>query len=381
MQTTLIRTLTFLALALTTAGCTVYGAGPRPYRPPPPPQSSGTRPPVVVVNTAPPLPNYTAGSVWYYGYHPHSPTNNPHGGFCYINGAHSHAWAPYNQHLYVWHDGYYYWTGDPSPWGYQYTTYAYYGHHPLPHYFSGWCYINSNHQHHYRPRHNHHYRHRSGTYYYTGSYDSYYHDNRHHYDRRGRHSDHRSGGYREHDSRHGNHGSGHSRGDSATTGGGSSREGSSGSARGSSQGRTTDETHSGGSRSGGPAVDDSRSRFDNGARSGAGRSDGHTRDDLQRDKRNERPRDGDGRPEARKVDPPGHSGNGHGNAHKRADERRGGTQAAPPTVDKKRDAKKRDDKKRDMKKRDDKKRDDKKRDDKKHKKDESKPGKGSKREG
>lgn len=189
------------AAVLLASGCYV---SPRPvvYTPPPPapPAPPPAQAPAVYVETAPPPPAYTPNMVWYYGVHPFPPGYGLHR-FCYISGPHSHDFAPYYNQIYRYYDGYYYWVGDPSPYGYRYSVWAYYGPHPLPHYWGGWCYIHGYHHHHYAPPpgHVHRYQRRSGTYYYTGRYDQRYNDSRREYDSHGRNRNHnRDHGYDDH---------------------------------------------------------------------------------------------------------------------------------------------------------------------------------------
>jgi hypothetical protein len=73
-------------------------------------------------------------------------------GYCYIEGAHSHEYAPFDQYLFREQQGYYYFVGDPMDFGYNRATYWFNGNHPIPGlYGGGYCYISWAHRHHYSP--------------------------------------------------------------------------------------------------------------------------------------------------------------------------------------------------------------------------------------
>src|SRR5688572_7512486 len=181
--------LSLAALAATFAGCIVVPApeGHVVYSSPPPADPAPYTPPVTTTTVVyyeepapPPLSYYEPAVVWYMGFHPVTPGYGH--GWCGMRGAHSHNYDPHWGYDYYFSDGYYYFAGDPQPYGYS-TFYIYVGHHP--HSWGGWCYHSGNHRHYYAPtRHHHaHYRYEGNTYYYRGSYDQSYHDNSRYYDR------------------------------------------------------------------------------------------------------------------------------------------------------------------------------------------------------
>jgi hypothetical protein len=95
-------------------------------------------------------PAYAQYGIGYYG--PHPVPYEVGNGYCYIEGAHTHEYAPFDQHLFRERDGYYYFVGDPVDFGYARPTYWFNGNHPIP--FSwggGYCYISWPHRHHYYP--------------------------------------------------------------------------------------------------------------------------------------------------------------------------------------------------------------------------------------
>ena len=138
---------------------------------------------VGVVTHAPEAPYFTE-AVWYYGVHPH-PDGHHLGRFCNIQGAHSHGYDPFHRHRYEFHDGYYFWLGDPMLFGITTGLYSYFGHHPLSHYFGGYCYITGRHHHNYSPLRNHAYDHHGGAFHFRGNFGSDYYDHRQHYDSHG----------------------------------------------------------------------------------------------------------------------------------------------------------------------------------------------------
>ena len=152
---------------------------------------------VSVVTRAPRPPRYD-GSIWYHGSHPH-PENHALGGFCHLRGAHHHDYAPYRGHHFVFHDGYYFWVGDPILSGLRGSFYAYQGHHPHSHYFGGYCRISGRHHHDYAPRTTHSYDIHAGAYHFSGSYNSDYYTDDHRYDTHGSRSDRLVNGYRDHE--------------------------------------------------------------------------------------------------------------------------------------------------------------------------------------
>jgi hypothetical protein len=96
-------------------------------------------------------------------------------GFCYIQGAHFHPYAPFDQYLFRESNGYFYFIGDPGDFGYAQQTYGYNGNHPIPlEYGGGYCYISWGHRHHYPPPNNLTYNFVGGYYVYAGPWDPLY---------------------------------------------------------------------------------------------------------------------------------------------------------------------------------------------------------------
>jgi hypothetical protein len=68
------------------------------------------------------------------------------------SGSHSHFYPPIDLRLFSFHDGCYTFVGDPVDFGYQGQVYSYYGAHPLMDaYGGGWCFMVGAHAHAYRP--------------------------------------------------------------------------------------------------------------------------------------------------------------------------------------------------------------------------------------
>jgi hypothetical protein len=109
----------------------------------------------------------------YHSRHPYK------GGFCYIEVAHTHGYAPVDGRVYRMVDGEYYFVGDPVAYGYAGPRYAYYGEHPVvevgihfgePEY----CYLEGPHYHWYAPPPETHFEARSGVYWYVGNFEPVY---------------------------------------------------------------------------------------------------------------------------------------------------------------------------------------------------------------
>src|SRR2546423_163625 len=149
----------FAALGAGAAGCYVVPAGPGPvdagpyytpvaaYTPPPPtPAPYYTPPPteygyqqppqttVVEVYYDQPAPvpveYYEPNIVWYYGPHPVTPGYGA--GWCPIQGPHAHDYEPFWNYVYSFYNGYYFYAGDPQPYGYSNVVYEYVDYHPNP---------------------------------------------------------------------------------------------------------------------------------------------------------------------------------------------------------------------------------------------------------
>lgn len=93
-------------------------------------------------------------SVGYYGPHPvpYDQVTGQGGGFCYIEGPHTHDYVPFDEHLFREYNGYYYFIGDPVDFGWNRSIYWYQANHPIPGaYGGGYCYITWPHRHGYEP--------------------------------------------------------------------------------------------------------------------------------------------------------------------------------------------------------------------------------------
>jgi len=96
--------------------------------------------------------------VYYYGNH-FIPESDG-GGWCYIDGPHTHAYYPQHDDWYDYDQGYYWYRGP--------FMFAFLGGHPLP--GGGWCFINGVHQHDYPPPRGTDWRWSRGSYVYEGQY-------------------------------------------------------------------------------------------------------------------------------------------------------------------------------------------------------------------
>jgi hypothetical protein len=93
-------------------------------------------------------------SIGYYGPHPvpYDQVSGQGGGFCYIEGPHTHDYVPFDEHLFREYNGYYYFIGDPVDFGWNRAIYWYQANHPIPTaYGNGYCYITWPHRHGYEP--------------------------------------------------------------------------------------------------------------------------------------------------------------------------------------------------------------------------------------
>jgi hypothetical protein len=87
------------------------------------------------------------GGYCYGGPHP-----APGGGWEATTSPHMHDYAPFDLRLFSFHDGCYYFIGDPKDFGYTGEAYSYYGAHPiLDSYGGGWCFMIGAHSHWWRP--------------------------------------------------------------------------------------------------------------------------------------------------------------------------------------------------------------------------------------
>jgi hypothetical protein len=87
------------------------------------------------------------GGYCYGGPHP-----APGGGWEATTSPHMHDYAPFDLRLFSYHEGCYYFVGDPHDFGYTGESYSYYGAHPiLDTYGGGWCFMIGAHTHWWRP--------------------------------------------------------------------------------------------------------------------------------------------------------------------------------------------------------------------------------------
>jgi hypothetical protein len=113
--------------------------------PPPPagPEQENPIPP----NVEGPATQAQGGGYCYGGPHP-----APGGGWEAITTPHMHDYAPFDTRLFSFHEGCYYFIGDPHDFGYTGESYSYYGAHPiLDDYGGGWCFMIGAHTHWWRP--------------------------------------------------------------------------------------------------------------------------------------------------------------------------------------------------------------------------------------
>jgi hypothetical protein len=76
----------------------------------------------------------------------------PGGGWEATTSPHMHDYAPFDLRLFSYHEGCYYFIGDPKDFGYTGESYSYYGAHPiLDEYGGGWCFMIGAHTHWWRP--------------------------------------------------------------------------------------------------------------------------------------------------------------------------------------------------------------------------------------
>jgi len=76
----------------------------------------------------------------------------PGGGWEASPNPHVHNYAPFDLRLFSYHNGCYYFIGDPRDFGYTGQSYSYYGAHPIADdYGGGWCFMVGPHYHWWRP--------------------------------------------------------------------------------------------------------------------------------------------------------------------------------------------------------------------------------------
>ena len=115
-----------------------------------------------------------------------SPHPVPHkygGGFCTIEVAHMHNYAPDDPRMYRDINGQVYFVGDPTPFHYEGPRYAYYGAHPVVdaevHFGHPiYCYMKGPHYHWYQPPSEAQFQFKGGAYWYVGGFPQAYYDER-----------------------------------------------------------------------------------------------------------------------------------------------------------------------------------------------------------
>ena len=91
-----------------------------------------------------------AASFGYFG--PHPVPYDQGSGFCQHSGAHEHPYPVFDRNLFRVVNGYAYFVGDPSDFGYQNQAYAYRAEHPIADiYGGGYCYMGWAHNHWFQP--------------------------------------------------------------------------------------------------------------------------------------------------------------------------------------------------------------------------------------
>jgi hypothetical protein len=102
-----------------------------------------------------PIPPYVEGQAAQAqggGYCFGGPHPAPGGGWEASQAPHMHDYAPFDLRLFSYHEGCYYFIGDPHDFGYTGESYSYYGAHPiLDAYGGGWCFMIGAHTHWWRP--------------------------------------------------------------------------------------------------------------------------------------------------------------------------------------------------------------------------------------
>ena len=115
-----------------------------------------------------------------YGYGGAHPIPYQYGqGFCYQAGPHYHEYPPFDQHLFQYSNGYWYFIGDVADFGYTQQMWGFAGNHPIPAaYGGGYCFINWPHRHPYPPPSTVYYNLVGGYYSYIGPWDPWYYSHR-----------------------------------------------------------------------------------------------------------------------------------------------------------------------------------------------------------
>ncbi|MDB4979697.1 MAG: hypothetical protein JWM82_449 [Myxococcales bacterium] len=138
-----VLTVTFLGLASTVALRTARADEPQPGEPPVGAPQENPIPPNAEGQAIP----SQNGGYCFGGPHP-----APGGGWEAMTTPHVHDYAPFDLRLFQYHEGCYYFVGDPRDFGYTGETFSYYGAHPIADgYGGGWCFMIGAHSHWWRP--------------------------------------------------------------------------------------------------------------------------------------------------------------------------------------------------------------------------------------
>jgi hypothetical protein len=188
----LMTKLTVTRLLAVSLALGVLAAPALAQQPPPDPNDPGAQPPVEAgdaeeVNPPPPdqaapIPQYAEGAAMPYqngtgycfaGPHPID-AREGRGDWDASEGRHMHAYPPIDLRLFAFRDGCYYFTGDPTDFGYAGTVFPYYGAHPVQDaYGGGWCFMIGGHSHAWRPW-SPYFVVTGSWYYWRGAYDPYF---------------------------------------------------------------------------------------------------------------------------------------------------------------------------------------------------------------
>jgi hypothetical protein len=98
----------------------------------------------------------------------------PGGGWEATPNPHVHNYAPFDLRLFSYHNGCYYFIGDPRDFGYTGESFSYYGAHPIADdYGGGWCFMVGPHYHWWRPW-SPYFTVVGSWYYWSGPYDPFF---------------------------------------------------------------------------------------------------------------------------------------------------------------------------------------------------------------
>jgi hypothetical protein len=143
--------------------------GPEEMNPPPPDQAA----PIPQYAEGAPVPYQNGTGYCFAGPHPID-SREGRGDWDGSEGRHMHAYPPIDLRLFAFRDGCYYFTGDPTDFGYAGTVFPYYGAHPVQDiYGGGWCFMIGGHSHAWRPW-SPYFVVTGSWYYWRGAYDPYF---------------------------------------------------------------------------------------------------------------------------------------------------------------------------------------------------------------